>query len=395
MADEKKQATPNPIEPKYTLKSIGDNKYEIEITIPAKLFSMTYEKILQDQLAKQKMPGFREGNAPKELLEKQIGPAVQQEAFSSLAPVVIDYVIAKEQLHIAPPLEYTNVPKNFILGSDIKFTITVFTFPEIKLPDLKKIKVKKPEVKIDESRIAKVLQETFDHPSNAELKKKHKKPSDEWAKEFAQTFGIPNISSLDDLKQSFRDYLAKESEQQAQNAMVDEAFKQAIDMLDIKLAPETIDYEAQKREDELTKQLEQAGTTLEKYCETNKTTVEKMREGWRKDAEMGYKFSLFIFAYAKEKGITATEDEIKHEIEHLKQHYKDQVDEKMFDTPEWQEEIKTRIIRQKAINEFVKEVFPEFVQEHNHEHDHEHNHNDESKKGTSKGEKSKTKKEQK
>jgi FKBP-type peptidyl-prolyl cis-trans isomerase (trigger factor) len=355
----------------YKVNKLDEFKYELEITIPADIFSKTYNELLKQTSESQKVKGFREGAVPDDLMEKQIGTAVQAQAFEQLVPYYISFASQEEGLRIAMQPVVTDAPKTFILGTDIKFKAEITTIPEVKITDLSKIKLKKPDSTVTDDDIQRTLDEMFKNQQG--LDKEYKEQTDEWVKSVAKVYQLENVNSLDDLKESIRKMVSVEKERIAMQQMSSDALEQAIKKSNVKIPPALIDLELDRREDELKKQLTEIQTTVEKYCETNNTSIEELRKQWTDDILKTLEVEVFIATYANKNKVTAEEEEVKKEIEHIKLHNKD-ADPKVFTDPRWIDQVRAQIVKQKAYEKFLDEVLPEEMKPKNQEPEHTHEH---------------------
>lgn len=103
-----------------------------------------------------KVPGFRAGKIPAEILEKNIDPNVLQTEF--LEDAIEQLYVAAAQGEKIRPVDRPKIDiKKFVPYSTLEFEATVDVIGEIKLPDYKKIKKSKPEVKVTAEDVNDVL----------------------------------------------------------------------------------------------------------------------------------------------------------------------------------------------------------------------------------------------
>lgn len=114
----------------------------------------TAKKISEDV----KVPGFRPGHVPYEVLKKHVGEAaIYQEAFQAI--VEDTYPKAVDQEHL-PVLGRASIEvQKLAPGNPIIYIATVSLFPEVKLSDPNKLKTRKQPVQVDQKEFDKTLQE--------------------------------------------------------------------------------------------------------------------------------------------------------------------------------------------------------------------------------------------
>src|SRR3990167_3176965 len=104
-----------------------------------------------------KLPGFRAGKAPLNLIEKHLDPNVLQQEFIELAINRL-YVQALQSENLKPISQPEINIKKFVPFTQLEFEINVEVLPKIDLPDYKKMKRAKPEVKITKQDVDKVIE---------------------------------------------------------------------------------------------------------------------------------------------------------------------------------------------------------------------------------------------
>lgn len=124
-------------------------------------FMAPYKQAVLKRLKKDlKVDGFRPGNVPDKIAERELGEQrVQAEVLEEV--VMHAYSRAVRELKIDSVASPKINLKKFVPYTDIEFEAEVPVMPEIKV-DLAKIKVKKPEVKIE----AKEVDETLENMRN-------------------------------------------------------------------------------------------------------------------------------------------------------------------------------------------------------------------------------------
>ena len=97
------------------------------------------------------LKGFRPGKAPKELLKKQFGQALQGEVLEKVLQDTTVEVLKNKK--IKPASQPKINIKSFGENKNLEFDIIVEKFPEIKNLDVKKLKIKKYTVKSEKKDV--------------------------------------------------------------------------------------------------------------------------------------------------------------------------------------------------------------------------------------------------
>ncbi len=133
------------------LKQLGTTKIKLSVKADTAELDRIKEHVLKHVGGNVKVPGFRPGKAPDNLLEKQIDPSALQAEFLEHAvnDLYVD-AIKQERLRPAAPPEISIT--KFVPFSTLEFTAELEAVGDIKLPNYKNIKLsaKKTEVTAEE-----------------------------------------------------------------------------------------------------------------------------------------------------------------------------------------------------------------------------------------------------
>lgn len=148
------------------LKNEGLNR-ELEVIVTAKDIDAHIDERLREVGKTLKVPGFRPGKVPMNILKQRYGKAVLGE--------VLEIAVNKstrdalEQQGIRPAYQPKIEVKEFDEGKDLKFTMQVETLPEVKVMDLKGIKVEKPVTKPTEKAIDEAIERIASQARDTEV----------------------------------------------------------------------------------------------------------------------------------------------------------------------------------------------------------------------------------
>lgn len=359
------------------ITNTGKDKYKIKITIPADVFQKSYNAFIADQRKKLDIQGFRKGNVPTNVVEEKLGKQAIFDVFNKLAPYYVGDAIRKNNLVPIVPPSIDAIPK-IILGTDIFFTITIITAPDLKKIDLQKIKIQKEESQVNDDDIEKTLiimwqreqasikaQEELqerkkDQKEKTDISKKKSnnkktekqkkvkpKLTDQWAKKIAKKYNIKDITSLDDLRK-----MIKKTGQQQKDKLVEQNYKtavlkKAIELAEIELPKEAIEYEAKQREYSFRQQLKKAKQNADKYVKDNNTSWEKLHKLWEKDSKEALEEHLFLTSFAKSHKIKAEGDNFDKFIEAAKksEHFKE--------IPDWSNAMASIYVKSQAFEKLL------------------------------------------
>mgnify|MGYP000286818167 CR=1 FL=1 len=140
---------------KVTEQKAEGLKKKYQVVIENKDFEAKVEKKLNEVAKNVKLPGFRPGKAPKEMLKQKYRASVLGEVLDETVRNATEEVIKSNKLN---PVMMPNIKvTKFEDGKDIEFTLTVKLMPEIKIGDLSAIKLEKLMAEVPAEEVEKAL----------------------------------------------------------------------------------------------------------------------------------------------------------------------------------------------------------------------------------------------
>lgn len=126
-------------------------KREYTVTVPAaELAQMSTTRL--NELAKTlKVPGFRPGKAPQQILEQRYGDAVMGDVLEKAVNDSTAATIRDNKLR--PAMQPQIDVKSFEKGKDLEFVVALEVLPEVKVIDMKSIKLERPVTKVADKEI--------------------------------------------------------------------------------------------------------------------------------------------------------------------------------------------------------------------------------------------------
>lgn len=146
-----------------TIEKLDNNEVKLNIEIEPAVTSWEYEKACKKLAQRVNVPGFRQGKAPKLILEKYVGiAALQREVLDSLLPTIFENTVNENNfdLVVAPNVE------SFEFSDDktLKVVAKLELKPEVNLCEYKGVEVEIEEFKAEEDVVDKelaILQDRF------------------------------------------------------------------------------------------------------------------------------------------------------------------------------------------------------------------------------------------
>lgn len=197
------------------VKKIDNEKKELNIKVSGDIVKNKFDQVYKEIGKDAKVPGFRPGNVPPDLLQKHYSSLAHEQVIKGLIPELYNQAIEKENLDVIELPEISDVS---LLADRISFKARVQLAPEIKLKDYKKIKLnyKKIEVSPDEvNRSLDALKESRKITQLDDL--------------FAKALGYPDIQELESALER-QIFLQKEDAQrQALERLIVEALSKQVE----------------------------------------------------------------------------------------------------------------------------------------------------------------------
>lgn len=152
---------------KVSLEKKGQNVVSLAVEIEAERAQKAYDQACRQLSQKVNIPGFRKGKAPKNVIEKTLGPDyIKRETLEHLIPQLIGSAITEKELDVITEPEVDTL--NFELGQPLSFTAKFEIRPDVTLGDFKTISVTVPEATMKEEALDTVLKQLAE--SKATLK---------------------------------------------------------------------------------------------------------------------------------------------------------------------------------------------------------------------------------
>jgi len=247
----------------YKKNPLPKNTIELIVNIQKQAIKNAYEEAFISLQKELTLPGFRKGNVPKELAEKNIKKEkVYERLITNLIPKIYDEIIKKEGLTplSSPKIELLNAKDN----EDWQIRITLAQKPIIDLKNLKTI-------------VQKV---------KAEQKK--------------EEIWVPGKEEKEKENQEVKN-------QRLLNLILNVLLKEIPCEISDLLVEEEINYRLTSLLDEIKK----IGLTVEAYLKSKNLTVEQLKENYRKEIEETYKLEFILSAIADKENITVEKQDLE------------------------------------------------------------------------------------
>jgi trigger factor len=123
------------------------------LTIAAKDIDARLDQEIQRIAPTVKMPGFRPGKVPPNLIRKMHGDALHQEALSSAVQQSVQSLLADQKLRPAMQPE-VELDQGYAPGKDAEIKVRLETLPDVPAPKIDKLKLERLTVEADDKAVA-------------------------------------------------------------------------------------------------------------------------------------------------------------------------------------------------------------------------------------------------
>jgi len=331
----------------FSVKKLDKSRVELVASLSAGMFDSYRATALKNLNESVTIDGFRKGKVPENILVQKVGEKTVLEEMAELAiSKAYPEILISEKIDAIgrPEVHITKLAR----GNPLEFKITTAVVPTFELPDykavadaeIKKLPVQEEKVTdfdLDEAilriRKSRVSHEGHDHEkltaeessSDKATEDKHEKAImdnlPELTDDFVKTIG--DFKDVPDFKNKLSSMLLEDKKNQLKEkrriAIADAiSEKTKVELPDIMIESELNRNEAQFKAD-----IERMGLKIEDYLSHAKKTVEDLRVEWRPHAEKKAKLQLILNAIALKEKLHPSKEEIKSEVDHILEHYKD------------------------------------------------------------------------
>jgi trigger factor len=132
-------------------------KHEIEITVPVDEITRETERVVANIQQKVRLPGFRPGKAPVNIIRTKFAKQVREDVLENLLPKYFKKKVEEEELHPVGRPSVKDV--EFKEGEPLRFKAEFEVAPDIELKDYRGVVVHYHEPVVTEEDVAKRIEE--------------------------------------------------------------------------------------------------------------------------------------------------------------------------------------------------------------------------------------------
>lgn len=135
-------------------------KRTISVTVPVDEVETAFGKVTQNYRAKAKIPGFRPGKAPVEMISRQFGEQIRQDVLEDMIPHAFDAALRKLELNPLGQPELTSV--KFDRGQPLVFEANFEIRPVVEVKGYKGLRLTKRVYDVTDADVDSALESVRD-----------------------------------------------------------------------------------------------------------------------------------------------------------------------------------------------------------------------------------------
>jgi trigger factor len=268
---------------KTEIKKLDGTKRELSVAVSGELIKNKFEEVFAQIAKEAKVPGFRPGKAPRDILEKHYAATVHEQVIKELVPDVYNQAIAAENLDV---IELPQISDVKLDRGNLSFKAVVEVSPEIQVKNYKNKKINFKKVMVTAEEIKKQIDSV-----------KQARKVEVLDDKFSHSLGY---SSLADLEKAVERQLYINKENQERQRIENELIESLMQGLEFKLPQGLVDRQVQDMLRQTKIDLAMKGLPRDKIEEQEKLLL----EGIEPEAKKQVKVYLVLADIAKKEKIT-------------------------------------------------------------------------------------------
>jgi trigger factor len=139
-----------------TVENLAPCKKLVRVEVEAQKVDEALDSVTKQFQREAKLPGFRPGKAPKEMVVRKYGKDIEDEAKRKLISEAYKNALEEQKIDV---LGYPDIEEiQFSRGQPLQFAATIETTPEFELPEYKGIPVKREARSVTDEDVERALQ---------------------------------------------------------------------------------------------------------------------------------------------------------------------------------------------------------------------------------------------
>ncbi|HEV8630491.1 MAG TPA: trigger factor [Thermoanaerobaculia bacterium] len=178
-----------------SVEDVGPCRKQLKIEVPAPAVAAETERVVGEYRRRARLPGFRAGKVPANLVRSRFKKEIEQEVVERLVPRYWHQAEAEQKLDPLLPPELQDV--DLSLGESMTFTAIVETRPAVALGDYKQLQLPDPPVEASDEEVDRQLEELRRRAGEWKKVARPASRGDRVVAEIVETGGEPEKTSFE------------------------------------------------------------------------------------------------------------------------------------------------------------------------------------------------------
>ena len=162
------------------------------------------------------------------------------------------------------------------------------------------------------------------HVKVNEVKQKVLPPLDD---EFVKDVNLPNVETVEQLRDNRREQLLRQKQAQAKNEYLNKLFEEIKKVSKFDIPEEILADETANQRKQLENKLQQSGLNIEQYLALTRMSEEQLNEQLKAEAQKGLETFLIMDAVSQKQEITISDEELEFELAKMADQYQMTIDQ--------------------------------------------------------------------
>ena len=277
---------------KTEVKKLDSSKCEINVAVSGELVKNKFEAVFAQIAKEARVPGFRPGKAPRDVLEKHYASAVHEQVLKELVPDVYNQAIEAEKLDV---IELPQITDCKLDRSNLSFKAIVEVTPEIAVKNYKNQKINFKRVSVSSEEIKRQIDSV-----------KESRKAENLDDKFCRSLGYPNLAEFEKAVER-QIFITKENQERSriENELIESTMKG----LEFKVPQSLVERQTQDMLRQTKIDLAMKGVPRDKIDEQEKLLLESISP----EAKKQVKVYLVLSRIAKYENI-AIDDHMPRKV---------------------------------------------------------------------------------
>jgi trigger factor len=392
----------------WTITEKENSKGELTVTLSGERWLKAQEKAFNEIAKEVEVKGFRKGQAPKALVEKQVSEGlILSEAVNEIANDLLQEGIKEHDLW---PVDRPELSVNAISRQEVEMVFTIIVKPEVELGEYKGLNYEIEEVEISDEKVDAEIERMRQNYAEITVKEDAAEDGDivvidfegfkdgvafeggkaeghelklgsnsfipgfesqligtkagdskdvelsfpedyhvedlkgapvvfkvtvhevketilpEVNDDFAQDLNIPEVETVEQLKERIKSDMKNQEKDKAENEALDKLLTEVVDNASVNIPQRMIEDETDQMIQEFAQRLQQQNFGLNQFLQMTNQSIDDIRSQFEIDATSKVKLRLVLETIADKENLVADEDAINDEYQKIADQYQMELD---------------------------------------------------------------------